>query len=200
MIRWLFLLELQDLSKTWTDEKKVKVVFVSSTGNAVFMRGRSSWSRCDSVVEVGEVSFEDGLKFLLGKGMPEQIAKDCVFELTGSRVSLLKEMAFLLSSGVKYEALKEQQMQEVKGDFARAGFFMENDRGIYIKSIIQALCEQKDGKLPIESTVIHQKHWEDLFPILPNSQVIAHHASDNSVTFESQRAATFAKSIYTSAK
>jgi deoxycytidine triphosphate deaminase len=55
---------------------KITVVFVSSTGNAVlFMRGRSSWSRCGSVVEVGDVSFEDGLKILLMKAVPEKLPR-----------------------------------------------------------------------------------------------------------------------------
>ncbi len=131
--------------------------------------------------------------------MPEKIAKDCVYELVGGRVSHLKKMGLLLASGIKYEDLKKQQMEKVRGDFDRAGYFYDNDEGRYIRSIVQALLASKDGKLPIESHVI-QKRRKDLFPLLLNFQVIAHHASDNSVTFESQRSATYAKSISTNSK
>jgi len=194
-----FLAEIQDRAKEWADEKKVKVVFVSSTGNAIhFMQGRSSWSRCDSVMEIGDIPFEDATKYLEHKGLTKEIAAKCVSELSGGRVSLLKMMAASLSSGMKYEQLKVQQMEEVRGDFVRAGFYLDDTQGKYIKSIVQELLN-KDGKISITSAVI-QSHFKDLFPMLLSSQVIAHHVSDNSITFESQRAATFAKAVLTKDK
>jgi hypothetical protein len=98
-------------------------------------------------------------------------------------------MGSQLSNGIRYDVLKKEETQKVRGEFGRP----------YMRSLVQALLASKDGKLQIESPAI-QIRRKDLFPMFLNFQVITHHISDNSVTFESQRAARFARSISSNAK
>jgi hypothetical protein len=188
------LAKLQDLAKVWADESKVKVVFISSTASSVlFLQNRPfSWSRCYYLIEVGDVSFEEAVKYLENKGISSETARICVSEITGGRVDLLRQVVHSFSQKLDYEEIKKEHESQAFASFLRSGFHLPNEEGECVRSIIKALLESKDGTLDVTSPII-QQHRQDLFPDLVECQLIAYHPFNNSVTFYSQRVATLAK-------
>jgi len=84
------ILNLQERAKQWADDKKLRVVFVVSSGDAFrFMSGQGAWSRMHFGVEVGDLSEEESVKYLTGKKIPQEQAVK-IHNLTGGRMNLLE--------------------------------------------------------------------------------------------------------------
>jgi len=84
------ILNLQERAKQWADEKKLRVVFVVSSGDAFrFMSGQGAWSRMHFGVEVGDLSEEESVRYLIGKKIPQEQAVK-IPNLTGGRMNLLE--------------------------------------------------------------------------------------------------------------
>lgn len=79
-----FLGILQDFAKERACIGDLRIVFISSDGSALTMlQSHSAWSRAQDPLEVGEISDEDAVKYLVSKDVPESKAKRAVEELTG---------------------------------------------------------------------------------------------------------------------
>eukprot|EP00981_Chlorochromonas_danica_P004702 scaffold946_cov171-Ochromonas_danica.AAC.2 len=79
-----FLEIFQDFAKDCACEGTLRIVFISSDGSALpLLQSRSAWSRAEEPLEVGEISDEDAVEYLVSKSVPEPNAKRAVNELTG---------------------------------------------------------------------------------------------------------------------
>jgi hypothetical protein len=82
-----FLDKLQDFAKDAADTGSLNVVFVASDKTAlVRMKGRSSWSRAATPLEIGDIPVDDAIAFLKRRhGMEHDRAAELVHDVTGGR-------------------------------------------------------------------------------------------------------------------
>eukprot|EP01039_Chlorochromonas_danica_P001489 gene1489-1623_t len=79
-----FLEIFQDFAKDCACEGTLRIVFIFRDGSALpLLQGCSARSRAEEPLEVGEISDEDAVKYLVSKSVPEPNAKRAVNELTG---------------------------------------------------------------------------------------------------------------------
>ena len=105
-----FLDELQDFAKDCADGGNLRVVFISNDGLALpLMMARSSWSRADDPYEIGEIPDDQAVKFLMMNGIPEDVAKRAVTNLTGGLFGALNKFVTSSTKGMTYEQLMEQR-------------------------------------------------------------------------------------------
>ena len=105
-----FLGELQDFAKDCADDGNLRIVFISSDGSALpLLMARSSWSRADDPYEIGKIPDDQAVKFLMMNGIPEDIAKRAVANLTGGLFGALNKFVTSSSKGRTYEQLAEQR-------------------------------------------------------------------------------------------
>jgi len=110
------ILNLQERAKQWADEKKLRVVFVVSSGDAFrFMAGQGAWSRMHFGVEVGDLSEEESVKYLTGKKIPQQEAVK-IHHLTGGRMNLLERAKSFEETAKFLEALCGNEWAEFTAD------------------------------------------------------------------------------------
>jgi hypothetical protein len=66
---------------------------VTSEGVALpLMKESSAWSRCSKVIEVGDITDEEALKYLEAKNIPPHVAAEAVKTITGGRLILLTQV------------------------------------------------------------------------------------------------------------
>jgi hypothetical protein len=90
--------------------------------------------------------------------------------------------------------VKRKRFMMAKDDFLKAGYFLPDAQGDYVRAIAKAILKAPNTRLSMDSPVI-QSHYKDLFPDLIRRQVFAHHIVDGSLSFESQLSESFAKSL-----
>jgi KaiC/GvpD/RAD55 family RecA-like ATPase len=90
-----FFAKMQDFAKQMTDAGNLRLVFVFSDGTALEqMQTRSALSRArEPVYEVGDISDEDAVKYLMGRKVPQAQAEEAVRTITGGRFELLGKYA-----------------------------------------------------------------------------------------------------------
>jgi hypothetical protein len=93
------LAQFQDYAKEAADKNQVRVVFVSSEGHIPRrMQERSSWSRLDQILEIGDISRDESLEYLRLQNVNADIAASAT-ALVGGRMILLKLVAYALEGG-----------------------------------------------------------------------------------------------------
>ena len=89
-----FFAQVQDFAKACADGGIMRVVFIFSDGDALpLLLSSSAESRCDTdqVYEVGDISDDDAVKFVVSRyGKDKQLAKELVETITGGRFTLLQ--------------------------------------------------------------------------------------------------------------
>merc|ERR1711916_98932 len=86
---------LQYFAKDCADQGLLRVVFVSSEGVALplLQSSSSAWSRSLPPIEVGEITDDQAVAYLVKRGVDEGNAQDAVKNITGGRFSMLVEHA-----------------------------------------------------------------------------------------------------------
>ena len=121
--------KFQDYVKDCVDAKTLRVVFISSDGSTLsLMEARSSWSRAAYPFEVGEISDDKAVEYLVGNGVDKEAAERVVAEMTGGHLAALD--SFVTSFGKKpfHQMLAEKdkllrmKMQVVGLPLSRAVF------------------------------------------------------------------------------
>jgi len=106
------ILNLQERAKQWADDKKLRLIFVVSSGDAFrFMSGQGAWSRMHFGVEVGDLSEEESVKYLTGKKIPQEQAVK-IHNLTGGRMNLLERAKNFEETANFVEAMCETEWAE----------------------------------------------------------------------------------------
>ena len=120
---------LQDFAKDCADQGLLRVVFVSSEGVALpLLQSSSAWSRSLPPIEVGEITDDQAVAYLVKRGVEEENAQDAVKNITGGRFSMLVEHAgeFQSRSNAEWaEELSERLdalLKESSIDVANKGF------------------------------------------------------------------------------
>ena len=106
-----FLELLQDFAKFCVDAGHLRVVFISSNGLALpEMMARSTWSRAyEPLYEIEELADDEAIDHLMKKGVPVDIAKLAVANLTGGSFALLNQFASAYLHGMSYEQMLQQK-------------------------------------------------------------------------------------------
>jgi ABC-type oligopeptide transport system ATPase subunit len=96
----LFLEELQTYAKDCADRGTLRVVFVSSDRTALhFLMSKSAWSRASVPFEIGEISDEDAVQYLVDCNIPKDIAEKAVHTFTGGLFRILNDFVSRYSQG-----------------------------------------------------------------------------------------------------
>ena len=115
-----FLDKLQDFAKTAADTGNLNVVFVSSDKTALaHMKGRSSWSRASTSLEVGDIPDDAATTFLEHRfELDRARAAELVHDVTGGRFSLLLDPSVAVKS---VAAIRHEKYNETGTQLLRVG-------------------------------------------------------------------------------
>ena len=104
-----FLGTIQDFAKNCADMGILRVVFVSSDGSALpLLMSRSAWSRAEKpAFEIGEISDDEAVVFLVKAGVAEDEARLAVANVTGGLFALLNNYISAHKAGKNYDEIVE---------------------------------------------------------------------------------------------
>ena len=104
-----FLVYLQDTAKKEADCGNLRIVFITSDGSALpLLMSQSSWSRAKwPPFEIGEISDEDAIAYLIGKDVDKELAERVVKNITGGLFVRLNRFASGHREGMKYDDFSE---------------------------------------------------------------------------------------------
>ncbi|CAG8753103.1 14648_t:CDS:2, partial [Acaulospora morrowiae] len=136
---------LQDDAKDNAEDGKYIAVFVCSEGNVPRrMHPRSSWSRAEEPIEIGDLSREESLNYLIKRGIKIGTAEK-LFDLVGGRIVDLKLIADRYLKGIPIEDVEFTILTEVENKF-RIAKLLKNGKHYEVgKRIISAL--QDSGEI-----------------------------------------------------
>lgn len=173
-----FLDKLQDFAKTTADTGNLNVVFVSSDRTAlVHMRGRSSWSRASTTLEVGDIPDDDATAFLEHRFKLDRArAAELVRDVTSGRFSLLLDPSAAVKS---VAAIRDEKHIETSMKLRRLGL---NPSHPFFLALVESQCIQADvasDLLPV-----------DVIDALQDNNIVSGHV-DGTYTVHSRCVATF---------
>ncbi|KAF0478847.1 hypothetical protein F8M41_023941 [Gigaspora margarita] len=176
---------LTDEAKRSADERTYVAVFVTSEGSVPHrMESRSSWSRAKKpVVEIGDLSEEESIKYLIEKRKIAEVNARKIYELVGGRIVELKSVADDFLSGQSFQVIKQAILNQTEKKFQSAQL-LPGDKYYEIgKNIIRDLLSSKELRF-LEFRKFFS-NGEGLNEVLKNN-IFAYHPSNNTVTFQSQ--------------
>jgi hypothetical protein len=90
-----FFADLQGFAKDMSEQGSLRLVFVFSDGAALEqMQCRPAWSLArEPVIDVGDISDDDAVKYLVTRNVPQAQADEAVRTITGGRFELLRKYA-----------------------------------------------------------------------------------------------------------
>lgn len=117
-----FLGYLQEFAKTCADCGVLRIVFVSSDGTALpLLMATSSWSRAKRPFEIGEISDDEAVSFLVKKDIPVSVASDAVSNLTGGEFAALNSFVEEYQSGGKLQDILRTRNDQTEAVLLQLG-------------------------------------------------------------------------------
>jgi hypothetical protein len=153
-------------------------VFVSSDGTALpFLMSKSAWSRA-STFEIGEISDEDAVQYLVDRGIPKDVAENAVHSFTGGLFRFLKAFVSRYSRG--------QILDEIIDDENTALHLKMVELGISQDAVFKHLLTHKFIRAGDAIAMLSKKEIDALVA----SNILAAHP-DNTLTFHHRHVATW---------
>ncbi|RIB08088.1 hypothetical protein C2G38_2272111 [Gigaspora rosea] len=206
---------LQDDAKDNADDRKYIAVFVSNEGDVprrisvsanrvfgsiiyrhiyksiFFYLARSSWLRAEEPIEIGDLSREESLNYLINKrgiktvkeGKVDTTEAEKLFDLVGGRIVDLKSIADKYLKRIPIEVIEYKILTKVEDKFRTAKLLETHKHHEVGKRIISVLLVSKEL-----SRIAFEKFFdkpEQAIEIL-GSNVFAYHPEKNTVTFQSR--------------
>ncbi|RHZ87735.1 hypothetical protein Glove_30g138 [Diversispora epigaea] len=175
---------LQDDAKNNADTRKYIAVFVSSEGMIPKrMECRSSWSRAEPVMEIGDLSKEESIKYLTDVRKVKEAER--LYKIAGGLIVDLKFVADKSIAGLKYEDIKQIMLSKVKKKFESAKLLRNQSRHEIGKRVINVLLDSKE----IDTDIFREFFKDNEFDDVLKENVFAYHPSrgiGGTVTFQSQ--------------
>ncbi|CAG8756702.1 5342_t:CDS:2, partial [Rhizophagus irregularis] len=184
---------LQNDAKMNADHRKYIAVFVSSEGSVPRrMQGRSAISRAEEPIEIGDLTREESLDYLVNKRGIKTVSKDNkidtteaerLYELVGGRIVDLQSVAKKFLEGQNFEDIKKKQFIKAE-DKLRTAKLLKGDEFYEVgKCVIKALLDSKElSRIAYEEFF---KNRDEANKVL-GLNVFAYHPEQNTVTFQSQ--------------
>lgn len=188
---------LQDDAKDWADTKQLIIVFVSSEGNGPrLLQGRSAKSRMD-ICEIGDIVVDKAVDYLVSRSVPQEIAHKAVNEITGGRFHLLDQFARgwkptkdkivtspTITPEARYLALRVSMITAAHNDIRAAGLRSATKENQAAIRVIEALFKAPNNRITLREfeKLVTEADVQDK---LLRAQVFSFHATDGSVTFQS---------------
>jgi hypothetical protein len=69
----------------------------------ILILANSAWSRAETVIEIGDLSEDESIKYLTEKHKINKLNAKKIYELVGGRIIDLKDVADKFTSGLKFE-------------------------------------------------------------------------------------------------
>jgi type II secretory pathway predicted ATPase ExeA len=169
---------LQDFAKTEADAKRLRVIFASSEGSVLPLMTASASIKRASIIEIGDISDEQALKYLQSFQVPDDRAIDAVANITGGR---LIDLVQYKSAYSKYKSNADYRKpfdEDIKSALVRLQFQKDHD-------LFEAL---KSG--PVGTSAALSYVTAEQLAYLLKHNVLAQHA-DRSLSFHSRVVKTF---------
>ncbi|CAG8518268.1 10913_t:CDS:2 [Dentiscutata heterogama] len=149
---------LQDDAKDNADYQNYIAVFVSSEGSVPRrMESRSAWSRAENPIEIGDLSKEESINYLIDKRKVKKEEAEKLYELVGGRIIDLRRVANKSLAGQNFEVIKQKESIKALLDSKELDFtaFMElfnnyeEASEVLEKNIFAYHPEKKHRELPV---------------------------------------------------
>ncbi|CAG8568627.1 9594_t:CDS:2 [Gigaspora rosea] len=177
---------LQDDAKDNADDRKYIAVFVSNEGDVPrrISVTRSSWLRAEEPIEIGDLSREESLNYLINKrgiktvkeGKVDTTEAEKLFDLVGGRIVDLKSIADKYLKRIPIEVIEYKILTKVEDKFRTAKLLETHKHHEVGKRIISVLLVSKEL-----SRIAFEKFFdkpEQAIEIL-GSNVFAYHPEKN---------------------
>ncbi|CAG8621941.1 7173_t:CDS:2, partial [Diversispora eburnea] len=128
---------LQDEAKYSADERTYIAVFVSS-------EMRSAWSRAEDPIEIGDLTKEESLDYLINKRKVDAKEAEKLNDLIGGRILELKSAVDKLQKGQSFEDIKRIKFKQVEDKFREAKLLEKYEYHEVGKCVISALLNSKE--------------------------------------------------------
>ncbi|RHZ84086.1 hypothetical protein Glove_85g71 [Diversispora epigaea] len=175
---------LQDDAKKNADDQIYIAVFVSSEGMVPRrMESRSSWSRAEPVMEIGDLSEEESMEYLTKKcSINEEVAKQ-LYNLVGGRILNLKFVATKFIAGQSFEDIKKEKLKETRKKFKSAKLLENQTHYEAGKHAINALLKSKEIDIDVfRKLFANEEEYDEIL----GANVFAYHPSRDTVGFQSK--------------
>ncbi|RGB21981.1 P-loop containing nucleoside triphosphate hydrolase protein [Rhizophagus diaphanus] len=176
---------LQNDAKMNADHRKYIAVFVSS-------EERSAISRAEEPIEIGDLTREESLDYLVNKRGVKTVSKDNkidtteaerLYELVGGRIVDLQSVAKKFLEGQNFEDIKKKQFIKAEEKLRTAKLLKGDEYYEVGKRVIKALLDLKElSRIAYEEFF---KNRDEANKVL-GLNVFAYHPEKNTVTFQSQ--------------
>ncbi|RHZ65029.1 hypothetical protein Glove_319g168 [Diversispora epigaea] len=175
---------LQDEAKDNADERTYVAVFVSSE-NLVSrrMKSRSACSRLWTTIDIGDLTKEESLDYLINKHKIDIKEAEKLYDLIGGRILQLKSEADKLQQGKPFEAIKEKIFTKIKCDFKNAKLHPKQVYHEVGKNFINALLNSKEISY---FTFVDFFNTSEVANEVLNKNIFAFHPEKNTITFQSR--------------
>ncbi|GES89436.1 P-loop containing nucleoside triphosphate hydrolase protein [Rhizophagus clarus] len=184
---------LQNDAKMNADHKRYIAVFVSSEDSVPRrMQSRSAWSRAEEPIEIGDLTRDESLDYLINKrgiktvkeGIIDTTEAERIYELVGGRITELNSVANkLLDKGKNLENIKKKYFIKIEDKLRTAKLLKGDEYHETGKRVIKALLDSKElNRITYEEFF---KNREEANKILAFN-IFTYHPEKNTVTFQSK--------------
>ncbi|CAG8569654.1 5487_t:CDS:2, partial [Ambispora leptoticha] len=156
-----------------------------------YLLARSSWSRAEAPIEIGDLSREESLNYLINKrgiktvkeGKIDTTEAEKLFDLVGGRIVDLKSVTDKYLKGISIEVIEHEILVKVEDKFRTAKLLKDDEHHEVGKRIIGALRDS--GELSRTAFEEFFKTRQEANEVL-ETNVFAYHPEKNTVTFHSR--------------
>ncbi|RHZ49943.1 hypothetical protein Glove_508g5 [Diversispora epigaea] len=174
---------LQDDAKDGADGMKYVAVFITSEGSVLRrMQLRSSWSRAEDPIKIGNLTKEESLDYLIKKCNIDATKAKKLYNLIGGQILELKAAVKKLLKGKSFEDIKKQMYIKINGNLKKANLHENYKYHEIGKRVFSALLNSKELKC-IEFEKFFNKP-EEANEVLEKN-IFSYHSESDTVTFQS---------------
>jgi hypothetical protein len=170
----MFLEELQTYAKDCADRGTLRIVFVSSDGTALpFLMSKSAWSRASAPFEIGEISDEDAVQYLVERNVPKDIAEKAVHSFTGGLFRFLNDFVSRYSEGQSLDEIidvENRALGEKLLDLA-----LKKDNAVFTGLLTHKFIGRNEARESLQKSVIDALVANNILAAHPNNTLTFHH-------------------------
>ncbi|CAB4389821.1 unnamed protein product [Rhizophagus irregularis] len=183
---------LQNSAKDNADSQTYIAVFVSSEGSVLkIMEGNSSsYSRAFGPIEIGDLTKEESIEYLVSKHKIKEEAANSLYELAGGRIIDLNLVADEFLAGQSFKVIKQTILNITEKKLLRAQICPKQKYHKVACRIINSLLTNKELKY-IKYLQFFDND-EEADEVLEKN-VFAYHPGKNIITFQSQSVELYIK-------
>jgi len=191
------LAQFQDFAKEASDKAIATLVFVSSEGSVPRrMQERSSWSRKQRILQIGDVSQKEALEYLQLRGIDTKLAT-AVYSLVGGWIILLRNAVNNLRNGLALDDIQQDLFNDAQATLAIAGVLPKYRFYGVGKEVIAELLDKGEISLEAYNGIIGNPEIADA---ILRENLFSYHLRTGRITFRSMPIEQYCRAKYGSGR